>query len=151
MTKEQAEFIAWAKGHGYAYQGLSGSGHLTFSHPDLDRTVIASATPSDWRSRLNEKALMLRRIGAKEEKPNSGKYRVKRSKGFTDTYPTPATPDAPWMKAAACIEKIDAELSVLNPRRNPSRARQLAEQRVKHAATLERYFQPVPPLPEVVA
>lgn len=142
------ELVEWAAPYGWTYAGLARNGHVILEHPTGGRYQTA-ATPSEYRGAKNARAELLRRAGAKEAKPNAGRYRKgtgRRQAGYVAGY-TPSYDDAPWRTAEAELEDVDGQLSVLDARRYPPKARELAARRLQLTDTLRRYHKPVPPPP----
>lgn len=146
LWKEAREFKSWAEDYGWVFEGFAQNGHMIFTHETGGRVQV-SATPSGYQTRENEKRRMLRKCGASESKPKAGKSRYKPMVGFTSTHGTPASPDAPWVRARDELERVDERLVRLG--RDHPDAVYLAGLRMELAAKLERFCQPVPPLPKV--
>lgn len=139
--------LSWCQKHGWEHTGFRGSGHVEVTHKSGVVGIISS-TPSDSRSRQNEKSMLLRLVGAHEEKPRAAKYRHRSTGGgWMSVRATPSTDDSPWKVAEQGIRDIDEQLMSCDPR--TSRARKLAARRLDLARQLESFHQPVPPIPRV--
>lgn len=139
--------LDWCQRHGWSKAGDRGSGHIGLRHTS-GVTAVISSTPSDIRSRRNEKAMLLRLSGGHEDKPRAAHFSKKiPTGGLTATYAKPATAGAPWLVAARQIKRVDAELLSVSPR--SERARELARERLMLESQLRAAFQPVPPRPKV--
>lgn len=147
LWKEAREFKEWAEGFGWVFEGAAGNGHLVFTHPRGGRVQV-SATPSDPRTRENERKRLLRLIGAREAKPNAARYRGRRREpGFVDTVPGRREVEAPWVAVYERLKVVDERLVKVG--RDHPDARRLALERIKLGKELEGWYKPVPPLPKV--
>ncbi len=55
------ELAYWAAAAGWRWERL-GSGHLRFVHPNAKRSVLMSASSSDWRADRNARQQMKRAL-----------------------------------------------------------------------------------------
>lgn len=58
--------IAFALKMGWEYCGRSGSGHLTFTHPEVTMKLVIASSPSDFRGTRNSIAWIRRNTPRKE-------------------------------------------------------------------------------------
>lgn len=71
------EFDAKAEMLGFKFSGFSGKNHPIYYNADVDVTVIAPLTPSDYRSQANSLANMERLSGRKLPRGHSGRHSFK--------------------------------------------------------------------------
>lgn len=103
MRHELRQLIERAKTIGYRHDGWDSRGHARLVHTN-GQSVSLAATPSDWRSRLNEISRLERVAGAKLPRQRAGRYSHKR--GAHERL-APASPHS--MQVCAEIDDLLAE------------------------------------------
>lgn len=64
FRKDVGQFVRYAGGHGFACEGMTGSGHWKLRHPS-GAVIIVPATPGGYRWKANLEA-QVRRMTNKE-------------------------------------------------------------------------------------
>jgi hypothetical protein len=131
---------------------LTGGDHVKYMLPN-GRPYFTSLTPSDTRALKNIKAETRRMLGLSREggKKAASYSRKAETSGFSidaakrDQQHSAAIREI-TTRATASIHRIDALLIEAQRNRDQREGERLVAQYLTHKATLERYYQPVPPL-----
>lgn len=115
---------------GFHFDGYTGSGHVRFRNPDIDRVYISAATPSDHRGWANAVAEMERMSGRKLPRQNSGHYRFK-----------PARPEAAAgnRRHEAAARRIEAQRAAAARRETDIRRIKAADEHRREIEALMRH------------
>ena len=141
MNRLARELYDWVVKHGYGeLTGRDGHDHLVYTLRN-GKEFRTSSTPSKPSAIANGRAQIRRLLGISSESPKSGKHRFVKTNGYDGT-PTRrggwAMPDE-VTEMLDELAQVDKALLSLNVRREPQRARHLAEKRNELKAALERY------------
>lgn len=137
---------------GFKFVGLTGNTHPRYHNADIDVTVTAPLTPSDWRSQANTLANMERLSGRKLPRGNSGHHSHKPVRTVLNTNLSD-TEAAAVERATALVSEADdlrekwyALLAGPTNRTTAGEARNILDSYERVRRKLETLHRIIPPL-----